>query len=142
MTRERLQAILDAYGADAARWPAGERAAAERLLAASPETQRYRNDLARLDAKLDELPLPSAKPLDTTILTARIVAMPQRDPLRHPVEWLVRTIGLRGPAAAGFALAATLAGFIVGWGYPEPVAGDETLAGLFPISSSEIDTSW
>ncbi|MEX2200447.1 MAG: hypothetical protein WD711_03560 [Dongiaceae bacterium] len=142
MTRERLHTILDAYGADAARWPADERAAAERLLAASPKIQRYRNDLARLDAKLDDLPLPSGKPLDTTILTARIVAMPQRDPLRHPVAWLVRTIGLRGPAAAGFALAAALAGFIVGWGYPEPIAGDETLAGLFPVSSSEIDTSW
>lgn len=142
MTRERLQTILGAYGADPARWPVGERAAAERFLATSPATRRYRDDLARLDAKLDELPLPSANPLDTTILTARIVAMPQRDPLRHPVEWLVRAIGLRGPAAAGFALAAALAGFVVGWGYPEPAAGDETLAGLFPVSSSEIDTSW
>jgi hypothetical protein len=142
MTPERLQTILDAYGADPTRWPASERAAAERLLAAMPDGPTLKADAARLDAMLDAMPAPEARQLDTTILTACIVALPQRDPVRQPVQWLVRTLGLRGPAAAGLALAAALTGFIVGWGYPEPVVADETLAGLFPVSSSEIDPSW
>ncbi|MEX2295794.1 MAG: hypothetical protein WD715_00145 [Dongiaceae bacterium] len=142
MTLERLQALLDAYGADAAHWPAAERPAAERLLAAMPEAHAQHDEAARLDAMLDAMTLPTLRPLDTTILTARVLAMPQRDPLRHPVGWLVHTIGVDGPAAAGLALAAALAGFLIGWGDPEPAIADETLAALFPVSSSEVDQSW
>lgn len=142
MTLERLQTILDAYGADPARWPEAERMAAERLLAAMPEAHVKYEAAARLDTMLDSTTLPKLRPLDTTILTARVVAMPQRDPLRHPLGWLVHTIGVDGPAAAGLALAAALAGFLIGWGDPEPAIADETLAVLFPVSSSEVDQSW
>ena len=34
MTLKRFKQLLDAYGADLARWPAGERVAARALLAA------------------------------------------------------------------------------------------------------------
>jgi len=142
MTFERLQAILDAYGADPARWPESERPAAEGLLAAMPEAHAQHDAAARLDAMLDAMTLPKLRPLDTTILTARVVAMPQRDPLRQPIGWLVHAIGVDGPAAAGLALAAALAGFIIGWGDPETAIADEALAALFPVSSSEADQSW
>lgn len=53
MPLARLRALVDAYGANPDRWPADERAAAERLLSTSPEARRYRDAAAGLDALLD-----------------------------------------------------------------------------------------
>jgi hypothetical protein len=55
MDRARLCAILDAYGADAKRWPAGERAAAEALAAAlQDEISEHLAAARALDAALGE----------------------------------------------------------------------------------------
>jgi hypothetical protein len=59
MTRERLQALTAAYGADPARWPASERDAALRLLDASPDAEALLREAQALDMQL-ALPEPAA----------------------------------------------------------------------------------
>ena len=56
MTLDRVRTLLDAYGADPARWPAAERAAALELLARSPDARAHRVAAARLDDALDAGP--------------------------------------------------------------------------------------
>jgi hypothetical protein len=70
MTVQRLQQLLDAYGAEAERWPPEEREAALALLAHSTEAQVQQDKAARLDALLDLAPV--AQP--STELAARILA--------------------------------------------------------------------
>jgi hypothetical protein len=53
LSRARLLQLLDAYGADPARWPSDQRAAAEALLASDPEAQRALREAAALDDLLD-----------------------------------------------------------------------------------------
>lgn len=50
---DRLQEILEAYGATPERWPEEERDALVRLLDRSPEARAKRDDAGRLDALLD-----------------------------------------------------------------------------------------
>lgn len=52
ITRERLEVLLAAYGADPARWPSEEREAALALLAVDTGAQALRDAAARLDAVL------------------------------------------------------------------------------------------
>jgi anti-sigma-K factor RskA len=52
MNIEVLQTFLDRHGADAARWPAHERAAVERLIASDAEARELFEEARRLDAAL------------------------------------------------------------------------------------------
>jgi anti-sigma-K factor RskA len=71
MTLDRLRAIVDAYGADPARWPAAERAAGEALLAGSAEARALVAETADLDAALDSLPALQPSPaMRTAVLAA------------------------------------------------------------------------
>jgi hypothetical protein len=54
MKLERFADIVDAYGADAARWPEGERLAALALLEQVPEAARLYREALALDSWLDE----------------------------------------------------------------------------------------
>jgi hypothetical protein len=54
VTAQRLNELLDAYGADPTRWPEAERAAAQALLARTPDLGA-RGDAERLDAALARL---------------------------------------------------------------------------------------
>ncbi len=56
----RLKRLYDAYGADAARWPEGERAWAEALVEAGARAPR--DAAARLDAALDRATLAQPSP--------------------------------------------------------------------------------
>jgi hypothetical protein len=111
MNSERLQEILDAYGADSGRWPDAERAGALALLAQSGEARLHRDQAKRLDALLDgaagliELRL-SAEGIAAGVsaATRNVRMLPKRD-LRPSFGW---------PGLAGLA-AAALAGFVVGW---------------------------
>ena len=58
MTPERLRRLLDAYGADAARWPPEERDRALALLQSSPALQGLRREAQELDGLLDQAALP------------------------------------------------------------------------------------
>jgi hypothetical protein len=62
MTRDRARALLAAYGADPGRWPAAERAAAERLAAADPVLAAELAEAQAVDALLDALPAPAPSP--------------------------------------------------------------------------------
>lgn len=52
MNTELLQTFLDRHGADAARWPAHERAAVERLIASDADALAVFEEARRLDAAL------------------------------------------------------------------------------------------
>jgi hypothetical protein len=52
MDRTRTEEIIAAYGADAARWPADERAAAQALVAADPALEAQLAAAAALDREL------------------------------------------------------------------------------------------
>jgi len=52
MNAELLQTFLDRHGADPARWPAHERAAAEQLIATDAEALEVFEEARRLDAAL------------------------------------------------------------------------------------------
>jgi hypothetical protein len=72
LTLERLDEILDAYGAEPSRWPEAELAAALALLERSPEARARRAAAARLDSVLALAPaaVPSAE-LVAQVLAAR-----------------------------------------------------------------------
>ena len=142
MTPARFQEILDAYGGDPRRWPAVERADAEALFAHSAEARRARDEAFRLDRLLVCVPAPVAPPLDPVLLAARVMANAQPTPPVVVLGALLDAAGLRRRAVAGFALAATLAGFVVGFGLSsDSVNGDEFL-GLLPAPVMEVDPSW
>ncbi len=69
MNESRVKALIDAYGAEAARWPADERASAEALCASSPFLQSYRNNAARLDGALDAHRVQPALSVDDLLAT-------------------------------------------------------------------------
>ncbi|MCK4866992.1 MAG: hypothetical protein KAT39_02995 [Alphaproteobacteria bacterium] len=70
MNLARLAEILDAYGADARRWPASERVAAEALIAESTEAVALREAAAALDSLMDA----SVAPVPSPELMARVLA--------------------------------------------------------------------
>ena len=113
MTPERLKTLIEAYGADARRWPADERAAAEDLAAALPAARRWLAEARALDAALDALPAAAAQ----AGLANRILAQARtRTQRRSPTDWLrlfLPDIPLM-PQLAGFAAAAVV-GFWIGF---------------------------
>ena len=60
MSLDRLERLLEAYGANPARWPPAERTPALELLEATPELQGLRRQAAALDALLGQATLPQA----------------------------------------------------------------------------------
>lgn len=74
MDLRRLEELIDAYGADPARWPAAERAAAQALLAIEPAARTLQDRARRLDSALDALPPAPQVALQTGALAARIRA--------------------------------------------------------------------
>ena len=124
MTTARFAALLDAYGADPARWPAVERTAALALLHADAAAARAQARAAALDAVLDRAPVapPSAA------LAARVLAAAprRRSPAGSPAgpfgALLARLIPAPGTWQPAAAMAAALVlGLIVG--YAAPPAG-------------------
>lgn len=57
ITLERFTAIVDAYGASPARWPSGERRAAEALLAVSADARALLAEACALDGMLAAAPV-------------------------------------------------------------------------------------
>jgi hypothetical protein len=126
----RFRRLIEAYGADPARWPPPERAAALALLATSAQARAALEDARRLDALLaaDRRPAPDASLAESII--ARAAAQPQERPARsdrrlEPGGWSLPRLW---PQAAGL-LAAALLGFAVGWAnlLPSAFGGDETV---------------
>lgn len=72
MDLDRFTDLIDAYGADIEHWPARDRAAADRLLAASSEARELQRAALRFDNRLLGAMLPEIEPSDD--LRARIFA--------------------------------------------------------------------
>lgn len=99
MTLDRLDELLDAYGARPERWPDGERDAALALVAGVPAARARVDAAAALDAVLDRAPaVASSAALAGRILAGaprpRVVALPRRR--RMPI---VAAIGLAAAAS-------------------------------------------
>lgn len=128
MEAARFAALLDAYGADPARWPEEERAAALALLATSSDARARQREAAALDAMLGTAP--PAPPSD--LLVARVLAAapgaaaaarPATDRARARAAW--RRSRRAAIAAAALAAAASLALWIARTPAPEtPLAAD------------------
>jgi len=116
MTSSRLHVILDAYGADPARWPARERDAALALLARSPEARRQHDAAARLDAALDVSPIEVPSPA----LAARVLRATPRPRVVRVQRWVA--------AVAPLAVAAALVLWIARTPAPAPLTADAIAA--------------
>ena len=116
MDAHRFRALLEAYGADFAHWPEGERAPGQALLASSSEAARWWADERRIDEALDTAHQVAPSPA----LLRKVAEIPVRFPgsrvlgpvlrLRH---WLV-----------GAAALATV-GAVVGVITPEPAPSSD-----------------
>jgi len=122
MDLARLREIFDAYGADPRRWPGAERAAAEALIANSPEAASLREDAAALDTLMDL----SVAPAPSPELMARILAN------HEPAGWFA-ALWPFGPVwqpVSAMAFAAVL-GVVIGAAAPDiviPDLGDSAIA--------------
>jgi hypothetical protein len=101
ITQERLEQLLDAYGGAPERWPHAERAAAERLIAASPAARACWDKAAALDRLLDALPAEQPDPR----LAARVLAAAPRAPRPTRARAWRRVLVAAVPLAAAAALA-------------------------------------
>lgn len=105
MTKERFEALAEAYGGDLARWPADVREEAALLAAAEPAfAQTVLQRQAALDAALHALPLKTA----SAALFEQILE--SAPPLRRP---RLRWRGWLAPAGLGAGLAAAAAAGVV-----------------------------
>lgn len=104
MNRERLEQLIDAYGASPHRWPESERAAALRLLDQAPDLERMRQAAAGLDHALDAAPRPRASMAlhDRVLASAVQAARPRlfRFEILRPFAWLTAA-GLMAATGAG-----------------------------------------
>jgi hypothetical protein len=75
---DKLEATLDAYGADRTRWPAPLRHALSGLIAGNADAQKLLRDAEAFDRVLDSAPQYDASRLAS--LTERIVAAAERQP--------------------------------------------------------------
>lgn len=83
MTLARFEALLDAYGADEARWPKTERDAALALCAVEPRAASLRQAARSLDALLDHAPSHAA----SAALAARVAEIPLQAARRAQAFW-------------------------------------------------------
>ena len=73
---ERAFEIIEAYGADSAKWPQDERSSIEQCIAESPELQAHLQIHAALDVQLNNLVVRPR--LNPEIIAQQIAAHPQR----------------------------------------------------------------
>lgn len=132
MSMERFKRLLDAYGADARRWPEADWTRAQSLLSTSPEARTEWSRAAALDSLLDHHP---AKADDGAVERCfeRIVAELDRRQAassQAPAPFIARLAASTAPRASFFAVIAVL-GFLFGlsgWGEPVSTAAADTLS--------------
>lgn len=98
MKLDRFTDLIDAYGADIEHWPARDRAAADRLLATSPQARELQRATLRFDNRLLGTVLPELEPSDD--LRARIFAQVAA----LPAVAVATAPGWRGQIAEALAL--------------------------------------
>ena len=139
MNIERFEILLDAYGAEPARWPAAERSSAEAFAHATPEAAALVAAARRLDQALDRVPA-AAPELDAVAVAAQASAALQRRAPRPRGGGF--GFGLAWPNFAGLG-AAMAVGFIVGWtGIVSSLDTASAIADAAPISTTEEVLTW
>ena len=136
MSLIRLTELLDAYGADPARWPLEDRVAASDLLARSSEAKALARRAAEIDEALDATPLTLPSTGESSVLASRILASL---PLKRPLP----SVRFGWPNWTALA-AASVAGLVIGW------SGLNIGAGLAATDASDLlaptppleDTLW
>ena len=125
MNRTRLLQLIEAYGADPARWPESERGAALTLLARDPEAQRVQREAAELDAMLDgEVALEPSAALRRAVAEIPLRAAPASVPVAIPgLPWLLASFRRAAFAAAAVLALGVLAGVSTSAMDDEPLAG-------------------
>lgn len=134
--RERLAAVVAAWGADPARWPEDDRARLGHLLAAVPEADR--RDARALDALIASAASPQPPPGAVERLLARAAATPQPAPaVVHPPVWSAVSPPRRAPLRSVPAWMALAASLLIGvW------AGSAGLVdGLLPGAADDAEWS-
>lgn len=113
MTIERFKVLVEAYGANPARWPEAERAVAETFVNATPEAQRILAEAAALDHVLDTASTaPVTRELEMRVLES-FTAKEARSPRR--ASWFPEVM----PWTQAAALAASLVlGMVAGGALP------------------------
>ena len=136
MTPKRFRRLLDAYGADPARWPAEDAPAIQALLDSSEQARTMQREAARVDDLLEAWDGPGAHALDAADMAALVSATPHgaTRPVAYSDGWRI-TLGW--PNVAGLA-AACVAGFVVGvLGVADPwlFAGPDMIEPLAELTS-------
>jgi hypothetical protein len=126
MTLERLNTILEAYGASPARWPADERAAAEAMIASSDAARAAFAEAARLDAMLDR----AAPPPPADRLGWRLRGIGPRPEQIVVSTARTRTSGMGNLARVAAVVLAVVGGIAIGTALPnrEPDQSEVTVA--------------
>lgn len=124
----RLQSLLDAYGADEARWPTAERAWMREAVRLNAEARAMRDAAAELDTLLDTIPAP----LPSVELESAILEAAEPDPARR---WRI-TLWPFGPIwQPAMALSAALVlGLYVGGADIAPGNGEPALTELAELA--------
>ncbi|MEG3638050.1 hypothetical protein [Magnetococcus sp. PR-3] len=130
MTEQRLQELVDAYGADAQRWPEAERQPALTLLAHKPHLQGVCTEAQSLDEWLDIAP----PPLPDSALIGRLlldVPAPRESLFRR--LWPFERVWQPTVALA----ASIMFGVLVGMQIPDEISPSEPL-----VAESENMEAW
>ncbi|WP_426028147.1 hypothetical protein [Brevundimonas sp. TWP2-3-4b2] len=140
MTSERFLALIAAWGADARRWPEGERMAAQAFIAANPETAR--EALAEADA-VDALLHLSPAPRVSMVLQDRVMASAAEAGLKARREgrrWIDRLTVVLGAGWAAAACAGVVAGVMLTTHMTADAQADAILyqASLMGVDDTEV----
>ena len=142
MTPDRFRELIDAYGADSARWPANERAAALAFAKADAQAGAMLTEAKRLDALIGGMQI---KPpfIDTARSVAAATRLAQEPDTSNVVAFAAKRRATRPVMmwARGAALAAaTVCGFIIGMS-DQGSLGDSNALDLLDQVQTE-DTIW
>jgi hypothetical protein len=111
----RFRRLIAAYGADPGRWPPGQWAHAEALLARSAKARTLLAEAQAIDTLLMADVKPPADEQLAAAIVARAMGLPQERAAAASrafgVEWSLARLW---PQAVGLAAAAVL-GFVIGW---------------------------
>jgi hypothetical protein len=144
MKRERFEELAGIYGGDLRRWPEGERAGAERLMAETPELRAVLADAGVLDALLDASPTPwPAQDLRDRVIAA--APKPSRVPSLAGLAGWAGGLSPAGWSRSGMAFgagwaAAACAGVVAGLMLTHTLTADlQADAVLYQASLSGLD---
>lgn len=138
---ERLAKVTAAYGADPARWPAGERATLKDILADMDAAADQLDEERALDRLLDMVPPPEPPPgaVDRVFATAGIRA-PGGDVVPFRRAGPLAPVGLRLGPAIGLIAASLVLGIFTGTTHlVDPLFPDDRSDRL--IEADELDTA-